>query len=258
MELTADYHTHTPYSHGKGTVLENAERAKSLGLREIGITDHGFSHIIFGLSRKEVPSLVRECREAEQKTGVRVLVGIESNIRGREGIADLKPSDYADFDLFLCGVHVVIRYSSLHDLFHLGAGNYFRHKFRFKPSATLVKDTTNAYLNVVKKYPVDVLTHLNFQCFADVVEVAKCCRDYGTYLEISGKKKHLTDGELYEVAKTGVKFVLDSDAHSVDRIGDVSLAAEQAERVGIPLSQIENIDGRLPSFRLAEYKKRNL
>lgn len=55
MILTADYHTHTPYSHGKGTVEENAARAKELGLKQIGITDHGFSHIAFGLRRKEFP-----------------------------------------------------------------------------------------------------------------------------------------------------------------------------------------------------------
>ena len=55
MILTADYHTHTPYSHGKGTVEENAARAKELGLKQIGITDHGFSHLAFGLKRKKVP-----------------------------------------------------------------------------------------------------------------------------------------------------------------------------------------------------------
>ena len=34
MLLTGDYHTHTIYSHGKGTVMENALRAKEIGLKE--------------------------------------------------------------------------------------------------------------------------------------------------------------------------------------------------------------------------------
>ena len=49
MILTADYHTHTPYSHGKNTVAENVARAKELGLKEIAITDHGLTHIVFGV-----------------------------------------------------------------------------------------------------------------------------------------------------------------------------------------------------------------
>ncbi len=89
------------------------------------------------------------------------------------------------------------------------------------------------------------------------MEVAKCCRDYGTYLEISAKKKHLSDGELERVAATGVRFVIDSDAHSVSRVGDRALAEEQIMRVGIPLEQIDNIDGRLPAFRFTEYKKKH-
>ena len=44
MKLTADYHTHTIFSHGKGTILENALSAKEIGLKSIAITDHGFSH----------------------------------------------------------------------------------------------------------------------------------------------------------------------------------------------------------------------
>jgi len=39
MLLTGDYHTHTIYSHGKETVLENAERAKQLGIKQLGISD---------------------------------------------------------------------------------------------------------------------------------------------------------------------------------------------------------------------------
>ena len=81
MILTADYHTHTPYSHGKGTVEENAARAKELGLKQIGITDHGFSHLAFGLKRKKVPDLIADCKRASEKLGIDVLVGMESNIR---------------------------------------------------------------------------------------------------------------------------------------------------------------------------------
>lgn len=254
MQLTADYHTHTQYSHGKGTVLENAMRAQEIGLNAIGITDHGFSHLIFGLHRKAVPFLVRDCRESEARTGVKVLVGIESNIRGESGLCDLTKADYENFDLYLAGVHVAVRMDKCSDT-KINFGGYMRKKLKMKPSKSIVRATTAAYINAVKNNPVDIVTHLNFQCFADPVEVAKCCRDYGTYLEISSKKVHLTDDELAAVAATGVRFVIDSDAHSVDRIGDTKLCEPQIGRVGIPLEQIDNIGGRLPSFRFAEFKK---
>lgn len=258
MELTADYHTHTVYSDGKNTVLENAVKAKELGLRQIAITEHGFSHWCLGIKRKEKEQFVRDCREAERQTGIPVLVGIESNIRGVSGKCDLRPDDFRDFDVYLCGIHVVVKYERLSDYWHICYGNYFKSKAGWKPSRRLVKDTTAAYINAVRNNPVDVVTHLNFLCFADAVEVAKCCRDYGTYLEISSKKQHLTDEELAAVADTGVRFVINSDAHSVDRIGDTALAEEQISRVGIPLDRIDNIEGRLPSFRLAEYKRQHL
>ena len=66
MNLTADYHTHTPYSHGKGTVEENAARAKALGMKQIGITDHGFAQLAFGLRRRKVPALIADCRAAAE------------------------------------------------------------------------------------------------------------------------------------------------------------------------------------------------
>ena len=80
MILTGDYHTHTPYSHGKNTVLENAMAAKEKGLKQIAITDHGFNHILFGLRRRKLGALRREVEEAEKITGVKVLMGMESNL----------------------------------------------------------------------------------------------------------------------------------------------------------------------------------
>ena len=112
MILTGDYHTHTPYSHGKNTVLENALRAKEIGLAELGITDHGFSHPAFGMRRKKIEKMRNECQSAEEKSGVKVLLGIESNIRGENGVIDVQPRDYAKLDVVLAGVHKFVFYNS--------------------------------------------------------------------------------------------------------------------------------------------------
>ena len=70
----------------------------------------------------------------------------------------------------------------------------------------------------------------------------------------TSKKPHLSDEDLAKVAETGVRFVINSDAHSADRIGDLKLAMEQVERVGIPLDRIDNLNGKLPKFRLQQWK----
>ena len=255
MRLTADYHTHTVFSDGKSTIEENVARAKEVGLEKIALTEHGFSHVWFGLRRKKLAEYIRRAKEAEQKYDIPVLMGLENNIRGVSGLCDFTESDYENFDIFLAGIHVAIRYDARGDS-KLGYGSMFRTKLHIKPSKSLIDYTTRAYINTIKRNPIDILTHLNYLCFSDPVEVAKCCRDYGTYLEISSKKQHLTDDELAAVAETGVRFVINSDAHSVDRIGDLYLAEEQIKRVGIPLDRIDNIDGKIPTFRFTEYKKR--
>ncbi len=257
MLLTADYHTHTPYSHGKNKVEENAARAKELGLKAIGISDHGYSHIFFGLSRKKTAAYVAECKVAAEKYGIDVLVGIESNIRGVDGRADLTKADYEKFDIYLCGNHVAIWYDTFADFCTYGLGNVFANKLYKQPSKKQVERNTKGYVNAIKKNPIDILTHLNFRCPANALEVAKCAADYGTYIELNSKKVHLSDEELNDVvAKTSARFVVDSDAHSVDRIGDTKIVEEQLARIGFPMDRIDNVDGRTPNFRFAEFKRR--
>jgi putative hydrolase len=258
MILTADYHTHTPYSHGKNTVLENALAAKNLGLKEIGITDHGFNHLLFGLRRRKLPALRAEIDEAERVTGVHILMGMESNLISVDGDSDMKPEDLVNFNLYLCGIHEVLKYKTFKDMRAIMFKNYSAYKLGRKPSDKIIQTTTNAYVNLVKKNPVDIITHINYKCFCDLKTVAQACADYGTYIEISSKKLHVSAEELNIMASTGVRFVINSDAHSADRVGDTKIAEELLNEADVPLTQIDNIDGRLPSFRFAEYKQKHL
>lgn len=258
MLLTADYHTHTPYSHGKNTVLENATAAKAKGLKQIGITDHGFNHILFGLRRKKLDALRSEIIEAEKLTGVKVLMGMESNIISADGSTDMRKEDLRHFDIYLCGIHEVLKFKRLSDFYNIFLKNYSAYKFAVKPSNKVVANTTKIYIEAIKNNPIDILTHINYKCFCDLYEVAKCCADYGTYIEINSKKRHVSAEELNLMASTGVRFVIDSDAHSADRVGDTKIAEEVLAETEIPLDRIDNIDGRLPKFRFSEYKEKNL
>ncbi len=257
MILTGDYHTHTPYSHGKNTIEENVAKAKELGLKEIAISDHGFSHLAFGLSRKAVQAYKAECKAAAEKYEINVLVGIESNIRSVSGKADLTEKDYENFDIYLCGTHMLVRYGGFSDTFAFGCKNILMAKLHTKPTKKQIERNTKAYINTIKNNPIDAITHLNYCCPSHAVEVAKVAADYGTYIELNSKKAHLTDEELCEIAaKTSARFIIDSDAHSASRVGDMKIVEEQLARVSFPLDRIDNIDGRTPTFRFAEFKKR--
>ena len=256
MEIKFDFHTHTKYSHGKGTILENAISAKEKGLCGIGITDHGFSHPAFGMSRGKLERMRKDCTFAQEQTGVEVLLGIESNLLGISGKTDVKPKDYEHLDIFLAGVHRFILYDGLKEWFKLLGANYFTKLFKKNPSEKLIKRNTEVYINAIKNNPIDIITHVNYLVFADAVEVAKCCADYGTYFEINTKKVHLADEVWQKVVDTGVNFVIDSDAHSTDRIGDTRLAEELLQRVNIPLDRIKNLNGKPDFMRFAYYKEK--
>lgn len=256
MILTSDYHTHTVFSHGKGKIIDNALIAKDKGLKQLGISDHGFAHPAFGLTKKKLPAARKECDGATKQTGVTVYLGIESNIIGTDGTCDLKSKYYDYFDIFLAGIHKFVMYKPL-SVFTLSIPNLY-HTYIDKKhvSEWVKKQDTKTYINVIKNNPVDVITHLNFCAFANAKEVAKACADYGTYLELNSKKVHLTDKEIEDVLSTDCRFLIDSDAHTPDRVGEFSLVKKMIERTGFPLDRIDNIDGRLPMFRFKKFKEK--
>lgn len=253
MLLYGDYHTHTTYSrhkHGKGSVLENASVAADKGLKEIAITDHGFNHEFFGIRRKQIPQLQEDILNAREISGVDILLGVEANLISLDGIIDVKEEDYEFLDILLMGYHKMVHTNSMKDKALLCWANNLSHAF--KPSKERINRNTAAILKALDKYPIDVITHLNYGFETDTIAVAKMAKQKGVFVELNGKRICFTDDEIEAMVSEGVKFIVNSDAHTPDRVGEVNNGMNLIYRHNIPLNLVANID-KLPKF----HKKRD-
>ena len=258
MAVLGDYHTHTKYSrngHGKSTVEENVRAAYEKGLRQIAITDHGFNQKAFGIRRSDIPKLKADIAEATERYPIEVFCGVEANLISSKGDIDILDADYDDLDIVLCGFHKFVKSTSAKEQFGFviknilcGIFNHFSKKQREK--------NTNAYINAMRKYDIDVLTHLNHGCKVDVEKVARVAKETNTLIELNGKRLGMTDEEILTCYKLGCKFILDSDAHSANHVGDCHLGLQAALRLRIPDSSIVNYNN-LPTLKKDKRKKRS-
>lgn len=234
----SDYHTHTPYSHGKGTVLENALVAKAKGFKELGITDHGFNHMAYGVLRKFLPDLKQEIIEVENQTGIKIYLGVEANIISFNGDVDITEKDFEYVELLVVGFHNFVR-SDICSFFNFILGNIFCDAFN-NFSEERIRKNTEAYIKAVHKYPIDIISHLNYICKVNCYEVAKACAETNTYIELNGKRVHFSQKDIDDMLKTDVKFVIDSDAHTAGRVGDFEICQKMIDMYNIPIERIAN------------------
>ena len=77
MQILADYHTHTTYSHGKGTIEENVLEAISKGIKAIGISDHGYKHLTYGIKLDDIYKMREEVNKLNEKySNIEILLGM--------------------------------------------------------------------------------------------------------------------------------------------------------------------------------------
>lgn len=248
MAFWGDYHTHTVYSHGKGTIEENVLRAARLGFKEIAITDHGFHHMTYNIRRMDFPYMQREVEFLREKYPmINIYLGVESNLTSRRGKVDIIDEDMPKLDLVVCGYHKFVLPERISDYFRFFFPNFI-YGNTDKSSAKQIKRNTDAYIKMLERYDIDIVSHINLGINADAVEVARACKHFGTYVELNGKGVAMKDCDLEKMAQEGVQFICDSDAHSVDRVGDFSKPIAVIERIGIPYELIANWE-RLPRFR---------
>lgn len=245
MCVIADYHTHTVYSHGKGTIEDNVLAALSKGLRTVGITDHGPGHFFIGL--RGIAAFRRMQAEIERLQKkypqIEILFGVEANIVDIDGTIDVPSVILRELDLLLVGYHKLVRPRSFAAA-ALGAQNFLS-GWIGRYSQKQRELNTAAITAAVRRYPIDAITHPGLQIDIDTVELAHVCKARGTMLEINSSYGKELDPYIKAALPTGVTFVINSDAHTPQRVGDFSQAYDLVRRIGVPYSRIANVDGTL-------------
>jgi putative hydrolase len=253
MAFWGDYHTHTIYSHGKGTLEENVVAAVKHGFREIAITDHGFKHFTYNVRRMDFPYMLEDAARMRKKYPmIEIYLGLETNFNSADGHVDILPSDMPNLDIIVCGYHKFVMPERFRDYFKFHFPNFWLDTFKTS-SKRITAQNTDTYIKALEKYDIDIISHINYGIKVEVKAVAEACKFYGTLVELNGKRISMTDAELTTIAETGAEFICNSDAHSVDRVGNFDVGIDTIERVGIPYSQVANWE-RLPVLRSRKAK----
>ncbi len=250
-EMIYDHHTHTVYSHGKGTIEENVKRAWEKGLESIAITDHGPGHLTYGIRVSEIGKMKEDIAQAKRKyPEIDVLLGVEANTLRKAPFIDTPPEDRKKYgyDILLAGYHYGVLHGGVISNWlykHVGKGKGIDDNVGLKSTSIMLKNTEMIlnclYENEKQSNHIDILTHPGDKGPFDLVAIAKACSQVGTLMEINGKHPHLSIEELKLVSAFDVKFVISSDAHEVKWIGVFEPQLERALRAGIDPERIVNI-----------------
>jgi putative hydrolase len=233
-------HTHTIYSHGKGTIEDNVKAARALDLKKIGIADHGPAHVGFGVKRRQLPMMRREVDRLQKKypdTDIRL--GIEANIMYKDGMLDIHPDDLHLFDYVLAGYHYGAVGRDPLPSIGRGVGNFLTPKRM--ASRGMIARNTQDIVSALRRNDVYALTHPGDKFPVDLIEVAAACAETDTLVELNTSHRSLSEKNVSDMAIADVRFIISSDAHAPGRVGDFRSAVDLVLGAGIDVARVVNL-----------------
>ncbi len=174
------------------------------------------------------------------------MLGIEANFISNDGTIDLNEEDFRKLDLVIVGQHNFVKVKTWKEKFRLFWRNILYCVFPI--SKKKIEKNTNVYLRALKKYKIDILSHLNYGMKVNTLKVALAAKEAGTLIELNGKRICFSDEEIKQMVNAKVKFILDSDAHCPNRVGEVNNGINLITRLNIPHELVVNLD-KLPDFK---------
>ena len=214
-DLKGDLHTHTNLTDGVASLADMVAAAERLGYEYYAVTDHAPDLIMQRMTDEKMLAQRAQVRALE--TSLTLLHGTELNI-GPDGSVDWDEASFdgqglAAFDICVASVH-----------------SHFDQP-RAEMTARFVKACENPYVHVIghptarrigKRAGVDV----------DFGELFRACARTGTALEInaSPQRLDLPADHIRAARDAGVKFSIDSDAHSVPNLANMPYGIGTAQR----------------------------
>lgn len=223
-DLRGDLHTHTKHSDGNFTIREMALAAKSMGYEYIGIADHtkGLG-VAAGQDEQEILQQKEEIDKLnEEMEGIRILAGVEVNIR-MDGTLDIDEEVLEQLDFVIASVHSAFKQSKevmterICRAMEREVVDIIGH-----PTGRLIgkRDAYEVDTEILLDEAVRTKTILEINAFPDRLDLPDIlCR--------AGKAK-------------GVKFAINTDAHSIDQLNLIEFGVANARRGWLEKEDIVN------------------
>jgi len=247
-EMPGDYHVHTTFSDGSGSVAECIEHAIAVGLSEIGITDHVSPVQPSPWEMPTVPfaRLERYVEEVRDAAGhydeITVLLGIEADYAPEHEVQLRALLDAWPFDYVIGGVHAV-------DGFDFDDPAR-RHDHRWSDADAL----STAYYDTVRRAAefggFDIIAHLDYiglwghtpgPAVSDIIgSTLDAIAASGAAIELNTDRLSEPAGVMYPSGRLlraaearGIPLVISSDAHAAGHVGQLwNEALRRALRAG--------------------------
>ncbi|MEV5239243.1 DNA polymerase/3'-5' exonuclease PolX [Streptomyces cinnamoneus] len=212
-DVRGDLHTHTDLTDGVSRLEEMVAAAAERDYAYFAITDHAPNLYMQRMTDEKILAQRERVRALDGKhRRMHVLHGTELNI-GPEGDLDWPDDFLAGFDLCVASVH-----------------SHF-HQTREELTRRLVRACENPHVSIIghpttrqigKRPPID----------ADFDEVFAACARTGTALEINSHPERLDlgDEDILRAKRYGVKFAVNTDAHSVTHLPYMRYGVGTAQR----------------------------
>ena len=232
MKFVLDVHNHTQASgHAYSTIEEYAAAAKKTGCSLIAITEHApaMPNATGAFYYENVGIIPREIN------GVKIMVGVELNIMGKDGRVDLDEQ-------------LLQRLSPVIASFHPPCYRYSKDSMTDDEKT---EEITEAIINVMSNPFIDILGHPDDPRYPFNLEtVVKKSLETGTLLEINNtslKPGGLRIGShdallkmLQFCKKIGCPVVIGSDAHFSTYTGKLEESIELLKKADFPVELVAN------------------
>jgi DNA polymerase (family 10) len=211
QDIKGDFHMHTNWSDGIGTLEEMVETAYRMGYEYVVVGDHSFSaRVAKGLDVeryrqqwKEIDMLQKEY----SSNGFYILKGCEVDILP-DGSLDLPDSVLAEFDFVVASIHT--RFSQ---------DNTYR----------ILKAIENPYVNLIG-HPTGKSYGSRQGYPLDMEKIIKLARDTGTALELNTFRADLSPEHVRMCMTEGVYIAIVTDAHAPAHLKYMHLGVGLARR----------------------------
>ncbi len=237
----ADYHTHTPLClHAEGEPWEYAAHAASLGLAEIGISDHSPMPVAYDNWRMPLahfPQYLESVSEARRRVPqIPIRLGLEVDwLEGGEAWLETLTS-MAPWDYLIGSVH------------YLGSWAVDdpgeKHRFRDQPVEAIWERYWQQYAAAARSGFFDIMGHpdlvkkFGHRPAGDLARfyepAVQAIADAGVAIEINTAGLYKEVAEMYPApgflklaATAGIPIVISSDAHAPSEVGRSFLPATQ-------------------------------